>query len=413
MIAEIITIGTELTSGAKLDTNSQWLSLQLADLGISTHFHTTVADEMASNVAVIRNALQRADLVLITGGLGPTLDDLTREAVAAAMRVGLELHQPSLEQVESFFHNRGRTMPARNRIQAMFPVGAVPLPNPVGTAPGFWQEQPRESQSPCLLAALPGVPSEMKHMFFEQVRPRLWAGQFVIRRARLNCFGLGESNTEELLQGMTARGRDPEIGITAHDATITLRIVAEGASEAECQRKIEVASRQIREKLGDFVFGVEDEELEHVVVRELNARNLTFASVECGTCGLLCEHVAHVQGVASCYRGGNVFPVMTTSPDILAEQLRQQTDADFVLFVGPEVFSSDADDHPVSTMEIGLIDRHGDCRKSLLNWSGNLTISRNRAMKSVLNLLRQTLLQSGPASADTGSSRTHSPGDAG
>jgi len=392
MIAEIIAVGTEITSGAKLDTNSQWLSLQLADMGISTSFHTTVADDLSANIDVIRIALSRADLVLMTGGLGPTLDDLTREAIAGAVGVGLDLDSGSLAEIEAFFQGRGREMPSRNRIQAMFPVGAVPLPNPIGTAPGIWLEFPLPGKKTGRIGAMPGVPSEMKKMFFEQVRPRLHPGQVVIRRARLNCFGLGESNTEELLGEMTARGHDPEIGITAHDATITLRILAQGATAEECRQKIEDASRKIREKLGDYVFGVEDEELEHVIVRELNARNQTFASVECGTCGLLAEHIAHVNGSAACYRGGTVLPAMTESPLTLAKQLGKQTDADYVLFVGPETFTADADGHPVSLMTIGLVDRAGQVQQCELNWSGNLTFTRSRTMKSVLDLMRKTLL---------------------
>jgi len=392
MIAEIVAIGTEITSGAKLDTNSQWLSLQLAEIGISTRFHTTVADEMQSNVEVFRIAMNRVDLVLVTGGLGPTLDDLTREALAEAAFVGLELDTGSLEQIEKFFESRGREMPSRNRIQAMFPMGAIPLANPIGTAPGIWMEQSRPGRSPCVIAAMPGVPSEMKRMFFEQVRPRLHAGPVVIRRARLNCFGLGESNTEELLGDLTARGHDPEIGITAHDATITLRIVAQGGTEKECQQKIHSASLQIREKLGDVVFGVEDEELEHIVVRELDARNLTFASVECGTCGLLSEHIAHVQGAARCYRGGLVLPAMTESPPIIARQFFSQTDADFVLFTGPETCSTDADEHAVSEICIGLLEQGEVFEQDVLKWSGNPAFTRSRAMKSVLNLLRKKLL---------------------
>ncbi|WP_437229972.1 molybdopterin-binding protein [Planctomicrobium sp. SH661] len=392
MHAEIISIGTEITSGAKLDTNSQWLSLQLADLGITTLYHTTVADELDANVQVLRTASDRVDLVLITGGLGPTLDDLTREAMAAAARVGLELDPVSLAAVESFFRSRGREMPVRNRIQAMFPVGATPLTNPIGTAPGIWMSVPRAGREPCFLAAMPGVPTEMKKMFFEQVRPRLKQGQNVIRRARINCFGLGESNTEELLGDLTARGHDPDIGITAHDATITLRIVAQGNSEAECLKKIEHASQQIREKLGNYVFGIEDEELEHIVVRELNARNLTFASVECGTCGLLAEHIAHVDGAAACYRGGTVLPAMTDSPFALAEPLQTQTDADFVLLTGPETFSTDADEHLVSTIQIGLLSRGKEPREMTLKWSGNPAFTKVRAMKTALDLLRLELL---------------------
>lgn len=393
MHAEIISIGTEITSGAKLDTNSQWLSLQLADMGIVTRFHTTVADDLEANIQVFRIASERVDLVLITGGLGPTLDDLTREALAGAIGVGLELDRGSQEAIERFFRSRGREMPARNRIQAMFPVGAVPLPNPIGTAPGIWMECPRAGQTSCAVAALPGVPSEMKKMFFEQVRPRLHPGQKMIRRARINCFGLGESHTEELLGDLTARGHDPEIGITAHDATITLRIVAEGEGAAACQQKIDEASRQIRSRLGHYVFGIEDEELEHVVVRELNARHLTFATVECGTCGLLAEHIAHVEGAATCYRGGTVLPAMTDSPAVLAEQLRTQYGADYILFAGPEIFSTDADEHLVSTITVGVIDPAGTVQQVDLKWSGNPTFTRTRAMKTVLNLVRMVFVE--------------------
>ena len=157
MNAEIVAIGTELTSGQKLDTNSQWLSLQLAELGITTEFHTTVADDIEAMVQVLRHAAERADAVLITGGIGPTLDDLTRQAMADLAGVTLELDQDSLTLIDGFFRARGREMPERNRIQAMFPAGSLPLANPVGTAPGIWMEL-RDGIRTCLLAAMPGVP---------------------------------------------------------------------------------------------------------------------------------------------------------------------------------------------------------------------------------------------------------------
>jgi nicotinamide-nucleotide amidase len=391
MDAEIIAVGSEITSGAKLDTNSQWLSLQLAELGITTRFHTTVADDLEAHVQVISIAMNRADLIVMTGGLGPTLDDLTREALAQAAETGLELDPESLREIERFFRSRGREMPARNRIQAMFPHGATPLPNPIGTAPGIWMSLRRKDGTVCEVAALPGVPSEMKKMYFEQVVPRLRAGQHVIRRARINCFGLGESHTEELLGDLTARGRDPEIGITAHDATITLRIVAHGTSEEECRRKIDQASQQIREKLGDYVFGVEDEELQDIVIREMNSRHLTFATLECGTCGLLAEHTASVDGAATCYRAGAVLPAMTDSPGVLAEKLRKETGADLVLYVGPESIESDADERPVSVIPIGVIGNGIESTSEVIRWSGNPDITRARAMKAALNLLRQVL----------------------
>ncbi len=238
MKAEIIAVGSELTSGAKLDTNSQWLSRQLADVGISVHFHTTVSDDHTEQIAVLRTAATRADVVIVTGGLGPTQDDLTRQVFAEVASVPLELDPMSLQVIEEMFSRRGRTMPERNRIQAMFPAGSAALPNPIGTAPGIWLELPRDAgQRPCLIAALPGVPSEMHRMFEEQVQPRLPASGVVIRRALVHCFGLGESHVEELLGEVTARGRDPEVGITAHEATITLRIDARGPMKLSvCKR---------------------------------------------------------------------------------------------------------------------------------------------------------------------------------
>jgi nicotinamide-nucleotide amidase len=270
MHAEIIAIGTELTSGAKLDTNSQWLSIELGDLGIPVRYHSTVADDLDAMLGVLRDAVNRSDVVLITGGLGPTLDDLTRQAMAALTNVELVLHEPSLEFIKSLFARFSRTMPERNVIQAMFPAGSEPIPNLRGTAPGIWMEVSRKGQdTQCLIAAMPGVPSEMYRMFHKEVVPRLPSSGRVIRRARVNCFGVGESHAEELLGDLTARGRDPEVGITVHEATITLRITAQGATAEECQAKIDTAKAVIRERMRERVFGEEDEELEHVVFRLL------------------------------------------------------------------------------------------------------------------------------------------------
>src|SRR5947208_2194813 len=168
MKAEIISIGSELTSGQNLDTNSQWLSQRLAEIGIPVHWHTTVADDLADNVGALRVAAGRAQLVLVSGGLGPTQDDLTREALAAAAGVGLVLHEPSLAHIREMFAKRGRTMPERNSVQAMIPDGGEPIPNDHGTAPGVWMRLGN-----AWVAAMPGVPSEMFAMFEERVRPLL------------------------------------------------------------------------------------------------------------------------------------------------------------------------------------------------------------------------------------------------
>src|SRR5262249_10621911 len=158
MHAEIISIGTELTTGAKLDTNSQWLSLELQAVGIPVHYHVTVADDLDANVNVLRAAAERSEIVLITGGLGPTLDDLTRDALALLTGTTLVLHEPSLEIIRGMFARRQRPMPERNVVQAMFPEGSEPIPNRRGTAPGIYVIIPRPGRAPCRIAAMPGVP---------------------------------------------------------------------------------------------------------------------------------------------------------------------------------------------------------------------------------------------------------------
>src|SRR5713226_9344503 len=174
MKAEILSIGSELTTGQNLDTNSQWLSLRLAEIGIGVGWHTTVADELEDNIDAFRIATQRAQLVVATGGLGPTLDDLTREVVAKVAGVELVFNEPSFEHIKELFARRNRPMPERNRVQAYLPAGAEVIPNPFGTAPGFaisLSPGLPVPLSPCLLFAMPGVPSEMFAMYEQQVKP--------------------------------------------------------------------------------------------------------------------------------------------------------------------------------------------------------------------------------------------------
>src|SRR5205807_5614152 len=187
MKAEIISIGSELTSGQNLDTNSQWLSRRLAEVGIPVGWHTTIADDLEDNVAAFRIATQRARLVLATGGLGPTQDDLTREVLARVAGVDLVFHEESFQQIQEMFARRGRTLPERNRVQALFPAGAEPIPNANGTAPGIWMRLGTST-----VAAMPGVPSEMFAMFETQVRPRVLAQGLsagVLVHRKINAFG--------------------------------------------------------------------------------------------------------------------------------------------------------------------------------------------------------------------------------
>ena len=171
MQAEIISIGDELTSGQRLDTNSQWLSTRLGELGVQTVYHTTVADDLAANIEVFRHAAERVDLVVATGGLGPTADDLTRDAIAAAANVDLVLDPAALAHIENLFARRKRPMPPQNRLQAMFPRGSRVIPNPAGTAPGIDLDFPRSGRQPSRIFALPGVPAEMREMWEQTVAP--------------------------------------------------------------------------------------------------------------------------------------------------------------------------------------------------------------------------------------------------
>lgn len=307
MLAEVISIGDELASGERLDTNSQWLSQRLAELGVAVQFHTTVADDLQANIAVFRQAASRADIIVASGGLGPTADDLTREALAGMLGVPLELDAASLEFIRALFAHRKRDMPERNVVQAMFPRGSRVIFNPHGTAPGIDVSVPPPLGRPSRLFALPGVPAEMKEMWQASVVPRLiehGAGQEIICHRRIKCFGVGESDLEQMLPDLIRRGRVPSVGITVHAATITLRMTARGRSPEECAALMAPTEATIHQCLGSLVFGYEDDELHDVVVRLLGERRQSLATVECGTAGLVARWLGDVPGAEAVYRGG-------------------------------------------------------------------------------------------------------------
>ncbi|HUT91593.1 MAG TPA: CinA family nicotinamide mononucleotide deamidase-related protein, partial [Thermoguttaceae bacterium] len=309
MRAEIIAIGDEITGGQLLDTNTQWLSQRLEELGIRVLYHTTVGDELDPIARVFRQAIERADVVVATGGLGPTADDLTRQAIAEAAGRELVLSTEALEQIRGLFARRKRVMSPQNEQQALFPEGSQAIPNPNGTAPGIAVEVPREGMGPAWVFALPGVPAEMKEMWHGTVAAEIGkagAGKRVVRRRVIKCFGAGESQVEAMLPDLIRRGRSPRVGINASQTTILLRITAEGASEEDCRAAIEPTVETIRNCLGSLVFGEGDDELEDAVIRLLRRHNKTLATAEWGTAGLVADRLGDVAEAEGCYLGGLV-----------------------------------------------------------------------------------------------------------
>src|SRR5262245_20947053 len=307
--AEIISIGDELTSGQRLDTNSQWLSEHLGELGVKVLYHTTVGDDLDANVRVFRQAIERADLIIATGGLGPTADDLTREAIAAAVGVELDFLPSVMAQIESLFARRKRPMPEQNRVQAMFPRGGRVIPNPDGTAPGIDLDVLREGRRPARIVALPGVPSEMRDMWEQAVGPaiaRMSGAPKIIRHRVIECFGVGESDLEAMLPDLIRRGRDPQVGITVHNATISLRITASGDSAEACYRAMEPTVETIHQCLGTLVFGEGTDELEHAVLRLLIAQFKTVATAEWASGGTIAHWLSSVPESGGQFRGGVV-----------------------------------------------------------------------------------------------------------
>lgn len=411
MKAEIISIGSELTSGQNLDTNSQWLSLRLAEIGIPVGWHTTVADDLEQNVAAMRIACERADLALISGGLGPTQDDLTREALAKMAGVELVFDERSFQQIQQMFARRGRTMPERNRVQALFPAGAEAIPNANGTAPGIWMRSGN-----CYLAAMPGVPSEMRAMYDTEVKPRLLslglAGGVLVQR-KLNCFGAGESAVEEKLLDLTRRGHVPEVGITVGDATISLRILARAATAELAEAQILPVERTIRERLGNLVFGVDNEDLQHAVMWLLAEKRRTLATAEGVTAGLLCERLGRVPGASAWFRGGVVAYDNVLKRELLgvpqslldehgavsaavAERMaigclnRLHTDL-AVSTVGIAGPGGGSQEKPVGLVFVAVAS-HEQVKSQSFSWLGTREEIQNRTAKLALNFVRLRLL---------------------
>ncbi len=407
MRAEIIAIGDEMTTGQRLDTNSQWLAERLLEIGVSVAFHTTVGDTLADNVLAFRQACERADIVVASGGLGPTADDLTRQALADVAGVPLVQDDASLDHIRALFARRKREMPPANLVQALFPQGSRPIPNPHGTAPGIQIAIPRAVGKAAHVFAVPGVPAEMKEMWTASVGPaiaELTGVKRIIAHYRIKCFGVGESDLEAMLPDLIARQRYPLVGITVSQATITLRITAEGESAAAARAAMQPTIDTIHECLGNLIFGYEDDELEHAVVRQLAARQETLAVVEWGTGGVLTNWLSDCPGSADVFEGGLVIrnhvaaaSALPLRPETwqdegfrsagftaeLARAAQQQFGTDWALAVGP--FPEDSQDLAVF---LSLASREGAATKAI-TFAGHPSILKDRTAKQALDWLRK------------------------
>jgi nicotinamide-nucleotide amidase len=302
MVAEIITVGTELLLGQIVDTNSAYLGRTLAALGIDLYRRGAVGDNEARLVQAIREATERADLIITCGGLGPTQDDLTKEAVARAFDEELILDPAAAEQLRAFFARRGVPMPENNLRQAMVFRTGRSLPNPMGTAPGALLEKNGK-----LVICLPGPPRELIPMVDTTVVPllteRLGGARQVLRSRVLRTIGIGESAMEERVQDLLA-STNPTIGTLAHVGESHLRLTAKAPSEAEALALIEPLEREIRARLGAHVYGVDETTLEQAVVELLRARGRTVAVAESCTGGLLGGRITNVAGSSDVFLGG-------------------------------------------------------------------------------------------------------------
>lgn len=320
MNAEIVTSGTELLLGEITDTNSTYIARALRDAGINLYYKTSVGDNVERMALVLRQGMERSDLIITTGGLGPTVDDVTREAVALATGRELVLYPECLAAIEAIFARWGRQLSENNRRQAYLPAGAIPIMNPVGTAPGFIVETGRST-----IIALPGVPREMQHLMQTAVIPylkqRLGTEQAIIKARNLRTVGLGESWIDERIDAQM-RSANPTVGLAAHYGIVDIRITARAATEAEADAMIAQMEAQIRRAIGDEgIFGVDDDTLEGVTGRLLGRAGVKLAIVESATGGEVARLLRSTAEGAAAITAAHVVE----SPEALAGLLAMST----------------------------------------------------------------------------------------
>jgi nicotinamide-nucleotide amidase len=369
--AEIITIGTEILLGEIVDTNTRYIARTLRGMGVDLYRTITIGDNVERIAEAIHNSMNRAEMVITTGGLGPTVDDPTREAVAKAVGVDLEFREDLWEQVVGIISRYGRKPSENQKRQAFIPRGALAIPNPVGTAPCFIVETERNA-----IVSLPGVPNEMEHILHESIIPYLqkrFELNEIIKIRVLHCSGLGEGMIDEKIADLEMLS-NPTVGLAAHTGVVDIRIAAKARDEGTADQMIADIEHQIHERLGDVVFGADEDKLEDVVLNTVAKRGWTLVGVESGLDGLLARKIPHIVSLS----------------DLSAESLlaalraaRAESNADAAL--GVAMFLEER------AAEMALITPKGEKThrityggppRSLARWSVNLALDwlRRRAM---------------------------------
>jgi nicotinamide-nucleotide amidase len=302
---EILAVGTELLLGQLLDTNTAFIAQELAGAGIDVRGAATVGDNRERIAAAVRTALERADGVVTTGGLGPTTDDLTREAVCDALGLGTELYEPALRQMEAFFEKIGRPMRANNRKQAELPIGSLPLHNPHGTAPGFIAFTSGQKFVVCM----PGVPREMKPMLRGQVVPflrqRFGVTETIVTRV-IHTIGLGESEIDHRIGDLFRSCENPKIAVLAHDFRVDVKIMAKAARADIAAGMIAPLESEIAKRLKDGVFGEDADTPASAILALLRSQQRTVAVAESCTGGRIAAALTSVPGSSQSFIGGVV-----------------------------------------------------------------------------------------------------------
>ena len=306
MLIEIICTGDEVLTGKIVNTNFSYMAQKLEDVGLSVRWGTTVGDDRDTLLAAFLHAGERADAVIVNGGLGPTVDDLSQEIAARAAGVELVLSEEWLTTMEAFFQRRSRVMSPNNKKQAMLPATAEILDNPIGTACGFAMDIGKAR-----FFFTPGVPRELRRMLEEQIIPRLLArggAPSAIRLKRFHSYGLGESHVDALLQGVEELVPDgsAKLGFRAHYPQIETKVTVRGADEADIERKLAPVSAEVRKRLGNFILAEDDDTLEGMILEALREQQGSLTIVEMFTSGQMAARIAPLPGAETVFRRGLV-----------------------------------------------------------------------------------------------------------